>query len=213
MGIDDPPATICLRRQEHRRRAGGAHWRGRGKDQEKARVVREELLFYARQKVQDLLTQLAVSIQGYLALDMIRKNNLELIKGVDRATTTTVSALRTAVTVAQALNNQKLVLDQITALNTTTGNIIESTSALLKGQSAEIQQQAASSTIAIEKLQAAFNNIFATMDMMSDYKTKALDNMRKTIDVLSDEVGKAQTYLDRVRREEAARTTSDLVLS
>ena len=82
------------------------------------------MLFYVRQKVQDLLTQLAVSVQGYLALDMVRKNNMELVKGVDRATTTTVSALRTAVTVAQALANQKLVLDQINALNTTTSNLI-----------------------------------------------------------------------------------------
>jgi len=119
---------------------------------EKARVVREEMLFYVRQKVQDLLTQLAVSIQGYLALDMVRKNNLELIKGVDRATTTTVSALRTAVIVAQALGNQKLVLDQIKALNTTTGNMIEATSVMLKQQSGEIQKQAASSTIEIGKL-------------------------------------------------------------
>ena len=121
--------------------------------------------------------------------------------------------MRTAVTVAQALNNQKLVLDQITALNTTTGSIIESTAALLKGQAAEIQQQATGSTVAIEKLQAAFNNVFAAMDMLSDYKAKALDNMRQTVEVLSVEVGKAQTYLDRVRREEVAQTTSDLVLS
>ena len=88
-------------------------------DPEKARVIKEEMLFYVRQKVQDLLTQLAVSVQGYLSLDMVRKNNLELIKGVDRASTTTVSALRTAVIVAQALTNQKLVLAQVTALNTT----------------------------------------------------------------------------------------------
>jgi len=72
-------------------------------DPEKARVVKEELLFYTRQKVTDLLTQQAVSVQGYLALDMIRKNNLELSKGVDRASTTTISALRTAFVVAQAL--------------------------------------------------------------------------------------------------------------
>eukprot|EP01036_Dinobryon_divergens_P046201 gene46201-61783_t len=100
-------------------------------DPEKARVIREEMLFYSRQKVTDLLTQLAVNIQGYLALDMIRKNNLELMKGVDRATTTTVAALRTAVIVAQALSNQKLVLDQISALNATTGNLIASTSEML----------------------------------------------------------------------------------
>ena len=97
-------------------------------DPERAKVLKEDMLFSVRQKHQDLLTQLAVSVQGYLALDVIRRNNIELIKGVQRATTTTVSALRTAVIVAQALADQKLVLDQITALNTTTSNLIESTS-------------------------------------------------------------------------------------
>ena len=71
-------------------------------DPERAQALREDVLFYVRQKHQDLLTQLAVSIQGYLAMDIIMKNNVELIKGVDRATTTTVSALRSAVIVAQA---------------------------------------------------------------------------------------------------------------
>lgn len=169
---------------------------------EKARVVKEEVLFYLRQKVQDLLTQLAVSVQGYLALDMIRKNNLELIKGVDRATTTTVSALRTAVIVAQALTNQKLVLDQISALNTTTGNMIESTSRLLKENTAKIHEQASSSTVEIDKLKTAFQNIYDTMDSISDFKIKALDNMQQTVNVLTEEVDKSKTYLDKVRQEE-----------
>lgn len=172
-------------------------------DPEKARIVREEMLFYTRQKVTDLLTQLAVNIQGYLALDLIRKNNLELMKGVDRATTTTVSALRTAVIVAQALNNQKLVLDQISALNTTTGNLIQSTSEMLRDQSAAIHTQAASSTIEIAKLQQAFANIYQTMDAIADFKTKALDAMQTTVNTLTDEVTKSKTYLDRVRRQEA----------
>ena len=111
-------------------------------DPDRAKVLKDDLLFPVRQKRQDLLTQLAVSVQGYLALDLIRRNNVELIKGVDRATTTTVSALRTAVIVAQALSDQKLVLDQITALNQTTGTLIESTSEMLKQQSAEISEQA-----------------------------------------------------------------------
>ena len=89
-------------------------------------------MFYTRQRTTDLLTQMAVTVQGYLALDLVKKNNVELVKGVDRASTTTVSALRTAVTVAQAMTNQKLVLEQITALNTTTANMIESTGELLK---------------------------------------------------------------------------------
>ncbi len=112
-------------------------------DPEKAKVLRDDVLFNIRQKHQDLLTQLAVAIQGYLAIDLVRKNNLELIKGVDRATTTTISALRTAVIVAQALANQRLVLDQISALNTTTSNLIESTSQLLATQGVDIQKQSA----------------------------------------------------------------------
>lgn len=174
---------------------------------EKAKIVKEELLFYTRQKVIDLLTQQAVSIQGYLTLDLIRKNNLELVKGVDRALTTTMSALRTAVMTAQALNNQKLVLEQIGALNTTTENMIVATSEMLKNQSTSIQQQAATSTIGVEALQKAFDNVFETMDMIADYKVKALDSMKQTVDVLANQVEHAQRYLDQSREAEARAAT------
>jgi uncharacterized protein YaaN involved in tellurite resistance len=171
-------------------------------DPDRARSLRDDVLFYVRQKHQDLLTQLAVSIQNYLAIDIVIKNNLELIKGVDRASTTTVSALRTAVIVAQALNNQKLVLDQITALNTTTSNLIESTSQLLKDNSVQIQQQAASATIGLPQLQKAFENIYATMDAIDAFKAEALDSMAATVGTLQTEVDKSQSYLERVRDQD-----------
>ena len=151
----------------------------------------------ARQRTQDLLTQMAVTVQGYLALDLVKKNNVELVKGVDRASTTTVAALRTAVTVAQALNNQKLVLDQITGLNTTTANIIDSTGKLLKDNTARIHEQAASATIPIETLQRAFQNIYDTMDAIDSFKLKALDSMKVTVGTLSNEVEKSRGYIAR----------------
>ncbi|HZU16209.1 MAG TPA: toxic anion resistance protein [Candidatus Dormibacteraeota bacterium] len=186
-------------------------------DPERARAIQENVLFYVRQKRQDILTQLAVSMQGYLALDLIRKNNLELIKGVDRATTTTISALRTAVIVAQALTNQKLVLDQITALNTTTGNLIESTSQMLRQQTEQVYGQAAAATVDVQKLQAAFNNVYATIDMIDRFKVQALDGMKRTVDVLSTEVEKARAYIDRAQVAEvgqarAASLTGELSL-
>jgi len=172
-------------------------------DPDRARALSQDVLFYIRQKHQDLLTQLAVSIQSYLAIDVIIKNNLELIKGVDRASTTTVSALRTAVIVAQALNNQKLVLDQIDALNTTTSDLIQRTSEMMRDNSAKIQQQAASSTIGLPQLQAAFANIYATMDAIDTFKMQALDTMATTIGTLESEVVKSREYLDRVSRQDA----------
>ena len=168
---------------------------------EKAKALRDDVLFYVRQKHQDLLTQLAVSIQNYLAIDIVIKNNIELMKGVDRASTTTISALRTAVMVAQALGNQKLVLDQITALNTTTSSMIERTSEMLRDNSVAVQQQAASATIGLPQLQAAFQNIYATMDAIDSFKVQALDNMSATIGTLETEVSKSREYLDRVERQ------------
>jgi uncharacterized protein YaaN involved in tellurite resistance len=178
-------------------------------DPERAKVLKQDMLFNVRQKHQDLLTQLAVSVQGYLALDLIRRNNLELIKGVQRATTTTISALRTAVIVAQALADQKLVLDQITALNATTSDLIESTSVMLKDQSGQIAKQASSSTIEVDKLKAAFTNIYATMDEIDTFKLAALDNMEKTVTALSTEIAKSQTYIDRARAAEGPTSSID----
>ncbi|ABD12277.1 MULTISPECIES: toxic anion resistance protein [Frankia] len=168
-----------------------------GADPDRAEELRRDVLFYVRQKHQDLLTQLAVGAQGYLALDLLRRNNLELIKGVDRASTTTVSALRTAVIVAQALADQKMVLDQISALNSTTEKIISGTSELLRRQSADVHRQASSATVSLRTLQQAFANIYATIDAIDDYRAAALDTMRTTVDALSTEIGRATAYLDR----------------
>lgn len=163
----------------------------------KAKVIRENALFYARQRTQDLLTQMAVTVQGYLALDLVKKNNVELVKGVERASTTTVGALKTAITVAQAMTNQKLVLEQITALNTTTANIIDGTSQMLKDNTARIHEQAASSTIPVETLQRAFQNIYDTMDAIDTFKLKALDTMKATVTTLEGEVVKSKGYIAR----------------
>ena len=181
-------------------------------DPERAKALREDVLFYTRQRHQDLLTQLAVSIQAYLAIDLVRKNNIELVKGVDRATTTTVAALRTAVIVAQALSNQKLVLDQISALNTTTSDLIETTSAMLANQSVDIQKQAASSTVSLEKLETAFANVYQAMDAVDEFKSAALDSMAVTVTTLQEQVAKAQDYLARVRQADDRAATGSLDL-
>jgi uncharacterized protein YaaN involved in tellurite resistance len=172
-------------------------------DPERAAALERDVLFYVRQKHQDLLTQLAASVQSYLTLDILIKNNLELIKAVDRSSTTTVSILRNAVLASQALANQKLVLDQVTALNETTSAMLERTSAMLRDNSTAIQQQAASSTVSLQSLQTSFTNLYATMDAIDTFRTQALDSMATTVGVLQNEVAKSQRYLDRARATES----------
>ena len=168
-------------------------------DPERARVLKEDVLFYARQKQQDIATQMAVNIQGYMALDLIKKNNSELQKGIQRATTTTVSALRTAVIVAQAIANQRLVLDEIQALNTTTGNLIAGNAKMLKANATRVYEQATTSSVDVETLKTAFATVTSAMDDIAQFKVKALSSMEQTVNALNGEVDKAKAYVERER--------------
>jgi uncharacterized protein YaaN involved in tellurite resistance len=172
-------------------------------DPDRAKVLKEDVLFYARQKQQDIATQQAVNVQGYLALDLIRKNNEELIKGVDRATTTTIAALRTAIIVAQALTNQKLVLDQIQALNTTTNRLIADTASMLKQNTERVFEQATSSSVNLDTLKQAFADTEAAIDGISAYKEKALVSFQQTVAALQPMIEGAKKYVDKNRDVDA----------
>lgn len=173
-------------------------------DSDDATTLEVEALFYVRQRHQDLLTQMAVSIQGYLALDVVKKNNSELIKGVDRALDTTLAALRVAVIVAQALAQQKIVLAQIDALNSTTSDMIVATSELLRSQGAAIHQHAAQATIDTAKLQQAFDNVFQAMDEIDRFKVEAGQSMKQTVQVLEGQVTRARHQLERSHASDGA---------
>ncbi|MET8168425.1 toxic anion resistance protein [Streptomyces sp. NPDC005329] len=166
---------------------------------ERADSLRADVLFPVRQKHQDLLTQLAVCAQGYLAMDVVRRNNDELIKGVDRAATTTVSALRISVMLASALDHQKKVIEQVDALRGTTEDLIRGNAEMLATQSGEIQRIAADPAVGAETLRAAFQQIYRTLDAIDTYKVQATEAMAVTVENLTAELRQASTYLDRSR--------------
>ena len=85
-------------------------------DDPKHKFISEELLFPLRQRVMDLQQQLLVNQQGFLTIELIIRNNKELIRGVNRALNVTVGALQVAVTLALALANQKIVLEKVQAI-------------------------------------------------------------------------------------------------
>ncbi|WP_328961912.1 toxic anion resistance protein [Streptomyces virginiae] len=164
-----------------------------------ADALRADLLFPVRQKHQDLLTQLAVCAQGYLAMDVVRRNNDELIKGVDRAATTTVSALRIAVMLASALDHQRLVIEQVGALRGTTEELIRGNAEMLSTQSGEIQRIAADPAVGVETLRTAFAQIYKTLDAIDTFKVQATQNMAATVESLAGELQSASAHLARTR--------------
>ncbi|MGV9554256.1 toxic anion resistance protein [Streptomyces sp. NPDC003522] len=172
-------------------------------DPAQADTLRADVLFPVRQKHQDLLTQLAVCAQGYLAMDVVRRNNDELIKGVDRAATTTVSALRISVMLASALENQKKVVAQVDALRGTTEDLIRGNAEMLATQSGEIQRIAADPAVGAETLRSAFQQIYRTLDAIDTYKVQATEAMAATVENLTSELQHASAWLDRSRAQGA----------
>jgi uncharacterized protein YaaN involved in tellurite resistance len=172
-------------------------------DPQQADALRADVLFPVRQKHQDLLTQLAVCAQGYLAMDVVRRNNEELIKGVDRAATTTVSALRISVMLASALDTQRKVVDQVNALRGTTEDLIRGNAEMLATQSGEIQRIAADPAVGAETLRSAFQQIYRTLDTIDTYKAQATETMAATVESLTAELQHAGRYLERSRSQGA----------
>ena len=169
-----------------------------GVDAGKISFVREEILFPLRQRIMDMQQMIVVNQQGIVSLNVIRRNNKELIRGVRRAQNVTVSALRTGVMVASALYDQKIVMDKINILNQTTENIIESTSRMLKEQGSEIQKHSAETMISPEVLKASFAEALQAIQDVSTYKEQALPKMKETIDMFSDMADSGQKVVEKI---------------
>jgi uncharacterized protein YaaN involved in tellurite resistance len=178
-------------------------------DDPRRQFVEEDILFALRQRTLDLQQQLAVNQQGVLAMEIIIRNNRELIRGVDRAIDVTISALQVAVTVALALAHQKIVLDKIEAINTTTSAMIAGTAERLKTQGTQIHQQASSTMLDMESLRAAFADIDTALDEISKYRREALPTMAGTILELDALTAESEAAIERMEQGRSASARVD----
>ena len=172
----------------------------RDEEDSQRRFLEEELLFPLRQRIVDLQQQQAVSQQGILALEVIIRNNRELMRGVDRAINVTVSALTVAATVALAIANQRLVLDRVEALNATTSEMIGGTARALRQQGVDIQQRASSAMLDMQALEQAFDEVMGAIDDLSRYRREALPRLDDQIDRLATLAGRGSEAIGRLHR-------------
>ncbi|ASA21182.1 toxic anion resistance protein [Paenibacillus donghaensis] len=174
--------------------------KARSESEDKVRFITEEVLFPLRQRVMDLQQMLVVNQQGIMAIEVVIRNNKELIRGVDRARNVTVSALKISVTVASALYNQKIVLRKIELLNQTTDQLISGTSKMLKDQGAAIHNQSLESSISVDTLKQAFTDVLSALDSISSYKQEALPAMRETIEQFRALADQGEQHIVRLEK-------------
>jgi uncharacterized protein YaaN involved in tellurite resistance len=173
-------------------------------EDEQYAFVQEEIQFPLRQRIMDLQQTLAVNQQGVLTIEIIIRNNRELIRGVNRAINVTVVALQVAIACAMALAHQKIVLDKIEALNKTTSQLIGHTAERLKTQGVAIHKQAASEMLDMETLEKAFQDIKTAMDDISKFRREALPQMANNIVRLDSLTAEAEEAIQKMDRGDQA---------
>ena len=149
----------------------------------------------------DMQQMIVVNQQGIIAIEVIRRNNKELIRGVDRAKNVTISALRTATIVASALYNQKIVLKKIDILNKTTNDLISGTSKMLKEQGVEIQKQAIENSSSVDTLKNAFSDTLEALNSISSYKQEALPKLKETINQFRELADLGEKQISKIEKQ------------
>lgn len=172
----------------------------RNEDPKKVKFVTEEVLFPLRQRIMDMQQMIVVNQQGVMAMEIVIRNNKELMRGVERAQTVTISALKISVTVASALYNQKIVLKKIEMLNETTNNLISITGQMLVNHGAEIHRRSTETGISVETMKTAFADVIEALDSINTYKQEALPKMRDTINQFRELADKGEEQIRKLEK-------------
>lgn len=180
-------------------------------DPQKAQALRQEVLFYARQNLTDIQTQQAVCVNGYLALDVLKKTGREMINGCTRVATTGMSALAVAQTVARATGNQIRVMEMLQGVNATIGNLISETGRALNQHVDATTNFASNPMLGIEKIKEMFDQTFQAMDAMDNFRSKAIDVMGQNNALIRDQLARADNYVDRTRQAQAREAAATAV--
>lgn len=178
----------------------------------KAKALQQEVLFYARQNLQDMLTQQAVCTNGYLALDVLKKTGREMMNGCTRVATTGMSALAVAQTVARATGNQIKVMEMLSGVNNAIDNLVAESGRQLGNHVEKTGEFAHNPLLGIEKLKEMFDQTFKAMDAMDNFRAKSIEVMGQNNAMMKEQLARADQYLDRTRQQQA-REASKLAVS
>lgn len=168
----------------------------------RARALEQEALFYAVQNLEGILTQQAVTVNGYLALEPLQKTARELSNGIDRLKTTGMAALSVAQILAIATGNQIRVAEAMGKTKEVIGNLVVQTSVQLGQHVNTTAKFATDPIIEINKLQTAFDNTFKAIDDMENFRSAAIGNMQKNNQALQQLIEQAKPCLERAAGSE-----------
>ena len=132
----------------------------------RANGLKVDVLAVVRRRRQEILTQLAITTQGFAALRIVEDNNAEVIRAVASAISTTTAAMRTAVMTAQAAASQRIALGHLQAARLAASTMADQAAALEAGTTGPAEKA--------EVLKQAWKEVHAALDRVDAQKAQVV---------------------------------------
>ena len=155
-------------------------------DSNKISFYEDEVLTPLEKKLYDIKEVIIVNEQSVMAMELIRKNNKELIRNVDRIKNVTLVAVNTAVAVAKSLYNQKIILKKMDLLNDSTEKLITKTGNSIKTEAYEISKEIDRQGTSIDSLKNSFEKAFSEIAEISLANKQMVEKSEEIIQIKLD---------------------------
>jgi len=135
-------------------------------DADRARSLHQDVLPLVKRRRQEILTQLAIVMQGYAALRIVEEDNADVIRAVASAIGTTTAALRTAVMVAGAAASHRVALHQLGAARQAAD--------AMSDQAAALEAGVGGPEGLVARLRDAWTEVYAALDRVDEQKARVM---------------------------------------
>lgn len=143
-------------------------------DQRSAESFRASVIETVARRMLDTETQIAVTIQSAMSLEIIQQNNDALISGVERIKETTLPALRNAVITSVALDNQERVLTSNEKVKRVTEELMVQNASRIRTQGVDINRRASESTIDQNVLSQTYAHLIGAVDDIQEFRNNSV---------------------------------------
>lgn len=144
-------------------------------------LFEDELLDTCRRRMRDLEQARAVNRQGAIAIESVMSNNREMIRGIDRTRELTLGALAVAATAGAATTRTAEALDRLDAVDKATADLIAETEVRLRVEGSDGRRRETDSTIELDALRAAFDEIDTALSEIDGRRREALPAVERTV--------------------------------
>lgn len=168
-------------------------------EREMAVEYESSVLFPLQQRRQDLRTQIAVAVQSFATMELVRQNNVELIKGVQRTRSTTMTALNTTVMVSAAQQQQTEVIRATKAVKDVTESLMDQNSKDLRQNTLSIREAAVAETIDPAVIQRSLEAVTDTANAVRAFQEKANSAQEQSIRNIDSALSKSGRALGAIK--------------